>query len=148
MPRQSVDLPVARSAQSLWWSGLFVLLRAVALLFAVATFADLLFFGDEYRRASAQFHLRYQISSWLLVFLAVYPRLLIRLSGLFAVPLMLVSVVAAYVFNWLARNEVLSSEPALKNGLALMALAFAFESYRAFMRKGGAKRIDKPVRKW
>ena len=124
------------------------MLRAVALLFAIATFADLLFFGEEYRHASAQFHLRYQLSSWLLVFLAFYPRLLIRSSSLFVVPLMLVSVVAAYVFNWLARNAVLSSEPALKNMLALIALAFAFESYRAFVRKREAKRPDKPVRKW
>jgi uncharacterized membrane protein (DUF485 family) len=93
-------------------------------------FADLLFFGGEYRRASASFFTHYQAANWSLVILAFYPRLMFRLSVLFIVPFVLISLVAAYEWNWLSRNEVLSvasGEWALKNAVALLALGFVIE---------------------
>jgi hypothetical protein len=129
---------------------LFVVLRAVALLVALAGFADLLFFGDQYNRASRLFHTHYQVANWSLVFLACYPRLVFRFSGIFIVPLLTASLVGAYAWNWLSRNEVLSvasGEGALKNGAALVALGFAVEGCAAFIRWVSVLG-NRPVRKW
>jgi hypothetical protein len=120
------------------------------LLVALAGFADLLFFGDEYNRASRLFYTHYHVATWSLAFLACYPRLVFRFSGIFIVPLMTASLVGAYAWNWLSRNEVLSvasGEDALKNGAALVALGFAFEGCVAFIRWVSALG-NRPVRKW
>jgi hypothetical protein len=132
------------------WTVAFVVLRGTALLFALVGFADLLFFGAEYQRTSGLFHTHYQFANWSLVILACYPRLMFRFSGLFIVPLVIVSLVAAYEWNWLSRNEVLSvaaGEGALKNVVALLALGFAVEGLAAFVRVIN-ERANRPVRKW
>lgn len=132
------------------WTVLFIVLRGAALLFALAGFADLLFFGDEYQRTSRLFHTHYQVANWSLVFLACYPRLMFRFSGFFIVPLVTASLVAAYAWNWLSRNEVLSvaaGEGALKNVAALLASGFAVEGLAAFVRLIN-ERTSRPVRKW
>jgi hypothetical protein len=129
---------------------LFVILRAVALLVAIAGFADLLFSGDEYKRTSRLFHTHYLVANWTLVFLACYPRRVLRFSGIFIVPLVTASLIGTYAWNWLSRNEVLSvasGEAALKNGAALLALGFAVEGCAAFIRWVSALG-DSPVRKW
>src|SRR5688572_10513473 len=105
MSRKAGTPNVARSSPSLWWTISLLLLRALALLFAVARCADLLFFGAEYQRASAQFHTNYQIANWLLVFIACYPRFLFRISSLLAVPLLVGSIVSAFEWHWLALTE-------------------------------------------
>jgi hypothetical protein len=142
--------PAEQSPGAAPLTALVVVLRAVALLVALAGFADLLFFGDDYTRASRLFHIHYQVATWSLVFLACYPRRTFRFSGIFIVPLMIASLVGAYAWNWLSRNEVLSvaaGEGALQNGAALIAFAFAVEACAAFIRKVSALG-DRPARKW
>jgi hypothetical protein len=137
-------------APSLSWTVSFAVLRAVALLIALGGFADLLFFGDDYQRASRYFRTHYQVANWSLVFLVCYPRLLFRWSSILAVPLVLASAVSAYAWNWLSRNEVLSvasGEVVLKNAAALLALGFAVEGCAALVRKL-EERDHGPVRKW
>jgi hypothetical protein len=129
---------------------LFVVLRGTALLLALAGFADLLFFGDEYERKSGLFYAHYQAANWSLVILACYPRLMFRLSWLFVVPLVVVSLVSAYEWNWLSRNEGLSLATdggGLNNAGALLALGFAVEGFAAFVRVVN-ERANKRVRKW
>jgi hypothetical protein len=117
---------------------------------ALVGFADLLFFGVEYARASTLFHTHYQVANWSLVFLACYPRFVFRYSAILIVPLIAASLVGAYAWNWLSRHEVLSvasGEGALKNGVAILALGFAGEAVVAFMRWVSTL-SNRPVRKW
>ena len=131
------------------WTIVFMVLRGTALLFALVGFADLLFFGHEYKRASSTFHTHYHAANWSLVILAFYPRFMFRLSGLFIAPLVIFSLVAAFEWNWLSQNEALSVAPgeaALKNAVAILALGFALEGVAAFVRLMNV-RANRPVRK-
>jgi hypothetical protein len=137
MPHESAKGRAApRSATR--WTVVIVVLRALVLLFALAGLADLLFFGDDYRRASPSYYTHYSVTNGLLVFLACYPRALGRVSLLLLLPLTIGSVIGAYELNWLARHEVLNvaaGDAVLKNGLAVLVLAFAVESGMAFRRR-------------
>jgi len=65
------------------------------------------------------------------------------------VPLVAASLIGAYSWNWLSRNEALSvasGESALQNGAALLALGFALEGIIAFTRWFSAL-VNKPAGK-
>lgn len=126
------------------WRLFFAVLRGVALLGALAGFGDLLFFGDKYQAGSPLFYRRCVESTWMLVVLAVYPRMLLRLSRLFLLPLLLMGLLAAYNLIWLSQNEVLtvaSGEASLKIFFALVALGFVLESIVALLRQATAVRV-------
>ena len=110
----------------------------MALYMALAGFGALVFTPDEYERA------HYHVATWSLVFLACFPRRAFRWSMVLIIPFVTAGLVAAYAWNWLARN---TGEGDVANLVALLALAFGIEGCVATVRKLN-ELGNRPVRKW